>query len=109
MSRPRAGPPRPLPGPRMPPGPPGDSVCLSWSVRGVVPPVDFRVPCALALNPGIYQTTLPTGLISPSEIVNRMANEIAYRFGLYRPTSVPVGGILSPRHIDNARGRSFGC
>src|SRR5580693_1138211 len=53
-----------------------------------------RLPCSMRprIKSGVYQTTMPTGLISPSEIVNRMTNEIGYRFGLYRPTSVPVGG-----------------
>src|SRR5580693_3492520 len=63
-----------------------------------------RLPCSMRprIKSGVYQTTMPTGLISPSEIVNRMTTEIGYRFGLYRPTSVRVGGILSPHHIASA-------
>ena len=35
-------------------------------------------------------------------VVNGLTNEIRSRFGLYSPTSLPAGGILSSHHIARA-------
>ena len=47
----------------------------------------------------VDQTTLTTGLTWADGIVNGLLNEIRYRFGHYRETSMTLSGMLSPGHI----------
>jgi hypothetical protein len=50
------------------------------------------------IDSGIDWTTLPTESLWVNEIVNGPVNISAYRFGLYRLTSMQQGWKLLPRH-----------
>ena len=56
----------------------------------------------------VDQTTVPTDLMTAGAVVNGLTNEIRSRFGLYSPTSIPAGGILSSHHIVRGRRPSLG-